>query len=223
MPIRNLVCCQLGVCPHGILLSCTLCRYMELKCKHCSGGKVGDVRTTASGNTQYPRMLPDCGILYKLEPYVALDRVSGNANKPAASSISGNRSHNNDSQVFVCPAVCPGCLSGCLPGCLPGCLCLPRLFARLFVFAQAVCPAVCPATAVNLVFQGSARQKNTYKFESDKVLLYRKRIEGGPHVSLHCCILRLCPTGCTGVHISINSTTSGPVGEPVLYGAPRVP
>jgi hypothetical protein len=188
------VCCQPGVCPHGILLSCTLCRYYELKCKHCSDGKVGDIKTTESGVKLYPRMYPDCGILYKVGPYVISGRVTVDA-KPAASIISGTSSHNSDSQVF----------------------------ARLFVFAQAVCPAVCPATVVNLVFQGSAREKNTYKFESDKVLLYRKRLQGGPHVRLYCCILRLSPTGCTGVHISINSTTSGPVGAPVLYGAPRVP
>ena len=76
---------------------------------------------------------------------------------------------------------------------------------------------------MDLVFQESTRQKNTYKFESDKVLLYRKRLQGGPHVSLYCCILRLCPTGTSGVHKSINSTAFGPLGAPVLYGAPRVP
>ena len=201
------------VCPSEILCAVSLVSALtgssyrapcagtcELKCKHCSGGKVGDIKTTESGVRLYPRMLPDCGILYKLGPYVVSGRVTVNA-KPAASSISGTSSHNSDSQVFA------------------------RLFAQLFarLFAQAVCPAVCPATVVNLVFQGSTRQKNTYKFESDKVLLYRKRLQGGPHVSLYCCILRLCPTGTTGVHKSINSTTSGPLGAPVLYGAPRVP
>jgi hypothetical protein len=53
--------------------------------------------------------------------------------------------------------------------------------------------------------------------------LYRNRLQGGPHVRLYCCILRLCPAGYTGVHISINSTASGPLGAPVLYGATRVP
>ena len=53
-------------------------------------------------------------------------------------------------------------------------------------------------------------------------MLYRKRCPGEPSVSLHCCILRLCPTDTTGVHKSINLTTSGPLGAPVLYGAPRV-
>ena len=42
-------------------------------------------------------------------------------------------------------------------------------------------------------------------------------------MSLYCCVLSLCPTGTSGVHKSIISTTSGPFGAPVLYGAPRVP
>ena len=74
---------------------------MELKCRHCSGGKVSDVKTTESGNRQYPRMLPDCGILYKIGPYVVNGSVTVNARQPAASSISGTSSHNSDSQVFA--------------------------------------------------------------------------------------------------------------------------
>ena len=62
-------------------------------------------------------MLPDCGILYKLGPYVVVDRVTVNAKKPAASRISGTSSHNSDSQVFarlnlVGPAVCPAVTEG---------------------------------------------------------------------------------------------------------------
>ena len=42
-------------------------------------------------------------------------------------------------------------------------------------------------------------------------------------MSLYCCSLRLCPTGASGVHRSISSTTSGPLGASVLYGAQRLP
>ena len=60
-------------------------------------------------------------------------------------------------------------------------------------------------------------------------------MEGGPHVSPYCCILRLCATGTSGVHISINNSTSinsttttttgvfGASCAPRVYGAPRVP
>ena len=103
--------CLAASCPHPILSSCTLCRWYELKCKNCSEGKVGDVKTSVSGLKAYRRVNPECGILYRVGPYVQNGRVNVTA-KPGPSSISGTSSHNTGSQVFA------------------------WLFARLFVFAR---------------------------------------------------------------------------------------
>ena len=71
---------------------------MELKCKHCSGGKVGDVKTTECGNRQYPRMLPDRGILYKLGPYVVNGSVTVNVSQvdPKLTRATPYRQKNRD-------------------------------------------------------------------------------------------------------------------------------
>ena len=172
------------VCPSEILCavslvsaltrsSCTLCRWYEYKCKHCSGGKVGDIKTTQSGRKSYPRVNPDCGIMYRVGPYVKNGVKNVTSSRNSGSQVFARLFARLFAQLFVfarlfarlfARPVCvgPGCLPGCLPSCfcLPGCLlgcflavcvCPPRLFARLFAWllAQPLLSILCSRRVPN--------------------------------------------------------------------------
>ena len=135
----------LGMCAVGLVSALT--GYSDRA--PCAGTESSNT-VVAERSSRQRSLAPDCGIQYKIGPYVVCGRITVNAKKPTMSSISATSSHSsNKSQVFdwlfarlnlVGPAVCPvvGSAVGPFESCWPSCL-------QLDLVGPPVCPAICPA------------------------------------------------------------------------------